>query len=388
MPFNTVPFGSQGTPLSGGYQPVYGSDGSIVGYKPVNTSGISTKFINSVSPYAATSSNSSTSEAGRTLTPQQQGIFDLLQQFSTTGKYGDLFKAGDPYQGELGNYDMSALEQGAQAKALTALQGGLPSSFGLAQGELQNLFSGQYDPYNETGVFAGFKKGVEKEAQTQADALNRRLSITGDLYATEGAQQQGLLAQNTQDTLASKLAELYDTYSTKRFQGIGLAADLGIAEENINQNRIQTAMEAGALERQLKDQQAKDKLTEFTRSRSEFQATLDAAQALLNQRIDSPSSGSSGGGTGTSQTSGSRAAAGGTNEIGGIGYKNVSGSQIPYPDWNNRDSVAKYERAVKTATQSALSNYNTKKAIAKKKQYQNYRDMGYVSSIGVNPYRY
>jgi len=385
MPFNTVPFGSKGAPLSGGYQPVYGSDGSIVGYKPVNTSGISTKFINSVSPYAATSSNSATSEAGRTLSPQQQGIFDLLQQFSTTGKYGDLFKAGDPYTGALGNYAKSALESGAQAKALTALEGGMPASFGLANTELQNLFSGEYDPYSETGVFSGFKKSVEKEAQTQADALNRRLSITGDLYATEGLNQQGLLAQNTQDTLANKLAELYDTYSNKRFQGIGLAADLGIAEENINQNRIQTAMEAGQLDRQLADQEAKDKLAEFTRSRSEFQATLDTAQTLLNQRIDS--TGSSGGSTGTSQTSGSSAAGGGKNEIGGIGYKNVSGSQIPYPDWSDRASVQKYERAVSAATQSAQSQYQTNRTIAKKKQYQNYREMGLVAP-SINAYRY
>jgi len=322
----SIPLSQTGTPLS--TTPVYNKDGKQIGVR--NSSGVSTNFIQSMDPYMFSGGGSGGSgNDPYNYTPQQQEIFDLMQNFATTGTYGNLFTAGESYGGELGNYDLSENELLARERLNEMMQGGLPESFQLAQNEVAELLGGSYDPYNEQGVYSGFKAGVEREAQEQSDALNRRNSITGDLYATEGVEQQGLLAERTHQTLSNKLAELYETYTGQRIQGISLAGNLGISEENINMGRLNLANEFGQTDRSLLDTKAQREHAEWVRQRGEYNDTINVARDLLDQRI--------GGGI-----------AAGTQVSGGSGGSgNVSASAgVQQPNWNDEASVREYQAEV------------------------------------------
>ena len=316
-----------GRPLS--MSPAYDKSGNMIGYK--NNSGVSTRFINSIPSnlFSGGGSGGGSSDEPYWYTPEQQEIFGLMKNFATTGSYGDLFTAGEQYGGDLGNYELSENEQLARQRLNEMMQDGLPQGMQMAQDELESLFSGSYDPYNETGVYSGFKAGVERESQEAADALNRRNAITGDLYATEGVRQQGLLAERTQQTLANKLAELYETYSGQRLQGIGMAGNLGIAEENINMGRLGMADQFGQTDRGLLDLKARREYDEWTRSRSEYGDTLQIARDLLDQRV--------GGGI----PAGTQVSGNATGD-----FNSSASSGIAQPDWNNRRSIQEYNEKV------------------------------------------
>ena len=203
--------------------------------------------------------------------PKQQAAMAALLKFAQTGQLeGGNFDYGADYGGSLGNYDMSALEQGGQSKIMEMLKGGLPSSFTQGKDEMTKLFAGDtYDPMAKGGIYEGFKKQALREGQEGADTLKRNLAVRGNLYSTNTGKEMGLLGERTQDSLQSKLASLADTYAQRKLNMVPTALNAGQTEQTMGLQMAGAAGTAGALQRQLDDQRAKDAYAEWMRSRGE-----------------------------------------------------------------------------------------------------------------------
>lgn len=220
------------------------------------------------------------------LTPEQKAAMSLLSSFSSTGKLGN-YQTGTEYSGALGDFDPTELEKISQSKLLELITGAKPEMFQLGTEEIKKLLTtDKYDPYNEKGgVYSGFKKNVLREEGEAADRLYRDQAIMGDLYSTATAKERGLLGERSQDALTGKLAELYQDFSNKKLAGASTAAQMGLQEEGIDTARIGLGMSLGALERVLKDAEAKAKYAEWARARGEYSQQLDAAKSVMGANV-------------------------------------------------------------------------------------------------------
>lgn len=208
-----------------------------------------------------------------------------LVNFYKTGKFGG-YQAGAEYGGKLGEFEMTDLEKTGQGKLSSMVAGGLPELFRMGGNEIKKLLTTEeYDPYSEKGVYKGFKKNVLRESAESSDILNRDLAVTGDLYSTAHAKEQGLLRERTHGTLTNKLAELYDTFAGRKLEGARTAADMGVAGERMEKERIGMTQSVGALGRLLKDAEAKTKYADWQRQRSEWLDLSNVATNIFNRNI-------------------------------------------------------------------------------------------------------
>jgi len=219
------------------------------------------------------------------LTPEQKQAMSMLMDFAKTGKFGN-FQAGQEYTGKLGDYDMSELEKTGQSKLLSLLTGGMPDIYNQGRDEISKLLTtDKYDPYAKGGVYEGYKKNVLRERDESTDALKRDMAVTGGLYSTATGKEAGLLGERATGQLNDKLAQLYDVFAQRKLAGAETAANMGLQEENVAQNRIAASQQYGQLQRMLADAQAKDKYADWTRARSEYGDTIDAAKTVLGKQV-------------------------------------------------------------------------------------------------------
>lgn len=219
------------------------------------------------------------------LTPEQKAALASLSSFSQTGKFGN-YQAGEAYAGDLGDFKMTDIEQLGQNKLRDLVSGNLPEMFNLGADEIKKLLTtDNYDPYSETGVYKGFATNVNRAAGEESNTLARNLAVTGDLYSTENARQQGLLSERTTLAKQNKLAELYDTFAQRKLAGAETAVDIGTKQEAINQGRIGLSQSLGSLQRLLNDAQAKAQYADYLRGRTEMQGTIDAAKSVLAKDV-------------------------------------------------------------------------------------------------------
>lgn len=217
--------------------------------------------------------------------PEQQAALQALQQFYQTGKLGN-YTAGEAYSGDLGDFNMTDLEKTGQSKLKDLVAGGLPELFNLGSAELKKLLTTDtYDPYAKGGVYSGFQQAADRATQEGSTALSRNLAVTGDLYSTANAKEQGLLQERGVQSKQNKLAELYQNFSNQKLQGAGAAIDTGIKEEALNQGRIELTQTVGSLQRLLSDAQAKAQYADYLRGRTELGQTVNAAQSVATTSI-------------------------------------------------------------------------------------------------------
>ena len=214
------------------------------------------------------------------LTPEQEKMRSLLGNLATTGKMGDI-TLGEGYGGNLGNYNMTGLEEGGQSLMAKMLAGGNPEMFNLGTNELRNILStDKYDPYGKDSVYSGFKKQVGREMQESQDTLKRNMSMRGGLSSGGMDRESGLLAERGNTALQSKLAELYQDFANRKTNAASTAINAGVSERGMQSNLVNQAMSVGSLDRLLKDQEAKDKIAEWTRARGEKLTQIDTASKL------------------------------------------------------------------------------------------------------------
>lgn len=219
------------------------------------------------------------------LTKEQKQAMTALRDFMNTGRIGP-YQAGAAYGGDLGAYQPTETEQIGQNKLRGLLEGGLPQVFESGVGEINDLLSTtKYDPFDEKGVYSGFKTNVLRELGESQDRLSQRQATQGNLYSTDTAEQRGLLEERGQQALTNKLAQLYDQFAGRRLQAAGTAADLGMAEQGLMGDQINMASSIGALGRLLEDQQAKEAYADWQRRHQERAQTLNAAQTVFKKQV-------------------------------------------------------------------------------------------------------
>lgn len=219
-----------------------------------------------------------------TTTPEQDLARTSLAKFLQTGTIGP-YTAGQQYNGPLGDFEMSDAEKLGQGKLMDLLNSALPSAFTNAQNEYQSVLDGKFDPYNDKGIYKGYKTEALLNQQDAADALNRQLSVTGDTYSTNRGRSLADLYSSTNADLSSKLGALYQDYSNQRLTAAGQLLNSGLQEEGLNQGRINLASTVGSLPRLLQDAQAKAQYSDFLRQQQEKSGVINAANTLFNNDI-------------------------------------------------------------------------------------------------------
>lgn len=208
------------------------------------------------------------------LTPQQQQMQALLAQLGGTGSAGGI-TLGQGYDGSLGNFDMSGMEDLANNKLLALLSGGANDQ---ARNTLAGLTDTRFNPDDPSSGFSAFQRQLARSGQEGLDAINRDAAITGDRFSSSLGRQKVDLAERQNDILASQLAGLYNTQQDRAMSAAGML-------EGLDQNRIGAGFQYGGLERLLKNAEAQAKMGEWQRARSEKLGQFDVAKNLLGQQF-------------------------------------------------------------------------------------------------------
>jgi len=220
-----------------------------------------------------------------------------LDNYYKTGSLGQ-YQAGQPYPGDLGAYDLSDVQKTSLGQLSGLVSGGLPDTYLKGRDVLTDYLEKDYDPYT-SDLYKGFRTGAMRERDEATDQLRRDMAVTGDLYSTETARQSGLLGERTQQSLQNLLAALADQNVARRLGVAGDVTQLGFQEQDAAARNMGLGMSLGDIERQLKDQQAKDKYTDYKRQQAEWYDTVYAAKGVASQGAVSlgGTSAVSGGGT-------------------------------------------------------------------------------------------
>lgn len=215
---------------------------------------------------------------------------DMLSKFATTGKLGN-YQVAEKYNDPLGNYDKSNTENLAQSKLLGLLSSADPAMLDFADSQIKSLGNlDQYDPRNETGIFDAFKGTVQRQTQEGMDNIKRNAAFGGSLYSTDTIKNLSNYQAKSNESLTSKLAELYDSFVNRKISttlsSIPLALQSGTAREGINSSRIGTAFQYGGLDRSLADTKAQREYQAWLNQRSEYPQMLSALSSLTGSTAD------------------------------------------------------------------------------------------------------
>jgi len=238
-------------------------------------------FVKSLSPVAAAlgvfDEHSSTYDPLSAFTPEQQKSVLALQSLASTGTGGGI-TLGEGFKGPLGEFQQTAGEK-------------------QALGQLQGLFSGQdisqardvfsqaaqtkFNPDDPSSGFAAFSRALAKQGKASEDVLNREAAATGSRFGTAIAGEKTNLASNLADQRGQFLAQLFNQSEGRKMQGAQGLQDLVTQQAGLS---LQLQNQA-AIERQLKDQEARAKLSEFKRTRAEELDRIELMQQQLNNPL-------------------------------------------------------------------------------------------------------
>lgn len=223
------------------------------------------------------------------VTPEQQEAMDIMMQYGKGGGLpGAAYKPGEAYGEDLGEYGMTPTELAGQGKLMNLLESGAPEMMGLASDELRSLLTtDQYDPFSETGMYKPYKQQTLREIKEAQDRFKQGQAFGGTLFGTSTAEGMVDIETRGTEALSSKLAELYDQFTQRKFSAIPMALQTAGMGENIEMGRIGASQQYGALPRILKDMEAKEKYQDWMRGRSEEEAELQRQLATV-QNLTSP----------------------------------------------------------------------------------------------------
>jgi hypothetical protein len=275
-------------------------------------------------------------------TPEQKKAAALLLQLGETGSAAGI-NLGEAYGGSLGSYDTSGATTGYQQ--LMDLYGG--RDINQARDVYSSLANTKFNPDDPSSGYAAFSRSLAKAGQESSDVLNREAAITGNRFGTAIAGEKANLSADLANQRGMYLAQLYNQSKNQALAGAQGLQGLATQQSNIAQNAAQMKI----LENQIKDQQAKDALTEYKRQRAETLSRIDLLSTEANRNPymgvssipnESPLSGminSVLGGVGTSAgesmggwlsglfSKSSTAGTGSTSGISMTPYKSIIGSQ-------------------------------------------------------------
>ena len=201
-------------------------------------------------------------------TPEQLQMAQILQQLATSGS-GAGITLGTPYSGSLGSFSPTSQEQ----SGLAGLLNQQPTNAALTQA--QDVFSKMSQAAFDPSVLDPFMKAAQRSAQEGSDILDRDAAVTGTRFGTAILGEKANLSENIQNNIQQKLAELFLSQQGVSMQGAQGLAGVGGQQAGMAQQNLSNMFNYGALERQLKNQEAQTQYNEFTRQRSETLGRID-----------------------------------------------------------------------------------------------------------------
>lgn len=207
------------------------------------------------------SSKSTTYDPMSAYTPQQRQAIQALMSLASTGSGGGI-TLGEQYGGDLGYYDQTA----GELQALSGLQGLVGGQDITGARDVYARMAGnKFNPDDPSSGYAAFSRALAKSGAESADVLNREAAMTGSRFGTGIQRQKASLAEDLANQRGMFLADLYNQGENRAMAGAqGLQSLVGT-----QQNLFQQLASQAAIERLLKDQQAKERYAEFGRQREE-----------------------------------------------------------------------------------------------------------------------
>jgi hypothetical protein len=193
--------------------------------------------------------------------PEQLTAVKALESLANTGSGGGI-TLGQQYPGATGDYQMT---QGSQ-DALSNLQGLYGNASSTAVTDFYtNLLGQKFNPSDPSTGYADFSRALAKSGQESSDVLNREAAITGSRFGTGIQKQKASLSGDLANQRGMFLADLYKDTTSKQLQGAS-----GLQNQQANQaNLLSSIFNMSEVQRQLKDQELKDKLNQWQNARNE-----------------------------------------------------------------------------------------------------------------------
>lgn len=212
-------------------------------------------------------------------TPEQRQSIQALMSLASTGSGGGI-TLGQQYGGDLGYYNQTPGE-------LASLQGlkGLVSGGDItgARDVYSRMANNKFNPDDPSSGYAAFSRALEKAGGESQDALNREAARTGGVFGSGRGRDTASLQADLANQRGTFLANLFNQGENRALQGaVGLEGLVGRQQDLFTQLASQSA-----IERLLKDKQAKDKYDEFTRAREEEMKRLGLMQDQWNSPMGS-----------------------------------------------------------------------------------------------------
>ena len=203
-------------------------------------------------------------------TPQQRQSIEALMSLASTGSGGGI-TLGQQYGGDLGYYNQTQGE-------LDSLQGlqGLVSGGDIsgARDVYSRMANNKFNPDDPSSGYASFSRALAKAGGESQDAINREAARTGGVFGSGRGRDTASLQADLANQRGTFLADLFNQGENRALQGAsGLQSLVGQQQDLFQQLASQSA-----IERLLKDQQAKEQYSEFQRTRGEELSRLGLMQ--------------------------------------------------------------------------------------------------------------
>lgn len=203
-------------------------------------------------------------------TPQQRQSIEALMSLASTGSGGGI-TLGQKYGGNLGYYNQTP----GEIDALQGLQG-LVSGGDIsgARDVYSRMANNKFNPDDPSSGYAAFSRALAKAGGESQDAINREAARTGGVFGSGRGRDTASLQADLANQRGTFLANLFNQGENRALQGAqGLEGLVGRQQDLFQQLASQSA-----IERLLKDQQAKDQYSEFQRTRGEELSRLGLMQ--------------------------------------------------------------------------------------------------------------
>ena len=203
-------------------------------------------------------------------TPQQIQAVEALRNLATTGSGGGI-TLGQPFSGDLGYYQPTEGEE----QSLEGLQGLINGQdISGARNVFSRMANNQFNPDDPSSGYAAFSKALAKSGGESQDVINREAARTGGAFGSGRGRDTAGLQSDLANQRGMFLADLFNQGENRALQGAsGLQGLVGT-----QQNLFQQLASQASIERLLKDQEAKDKYSEFQRTRGEELSRLGLMQ--------------------------------------------------------------------------------------------------------------
>jgi hypothetical protein len=234
---------------------------------------------------AATSGGSTDVSQIPLMDPAQAEARSGLLSFAKSGSYGG-YTAGTPYTGSLGDFGVSALEQGGLNRIGANANAGPGENYTMGADVLKELLTtDKYNPLNNEGVYSGLSGTIDRATREASDALKRNAGYGGSLYSTSTIRNLGQVAARGAETKANTLANMYQQYVGQKLGGVNTALSYDQQQQASKQQQLQNEMTYGGLPRTLNTAKDQADYAEFQRQQQEKQGQVTALTNLAGSNV-------------------------------------------------------------------------------------------------------